>query len=87
MNAFPMSNFITPVAIAREAGLSPVTVRRYLKKSQFKKKSSESGNWQKFDAEKLPELVALCKSKRKKPRMNQHNAVLKSTLQQAEGAR
>jgi hypothetical protein len=67
----PAMSFITPVDVARAAGVDPETVRRYLRRRYPK---PYPGVWQRFDASQLPELVEWCRSQQQRHRNNRFNS-------------
>lgn len=64
--------YITPAHVAREAGISADTARAYL--SELSPKDGPPRTQHRFDAARLPELVAFCQSKRRRRYFNRFNA-------------
>jgi hypothetical protein len=73
-----MTSQISPVDVARACGLSDATVRRYLESSEHRK--GDKHLHQKWPAETLPFLVAFCRSRQKRKRLNRFNAVPLSSI-------
>jgi len=69
----PQNAEITPVDVARAAGLDPNTTRRYLK-------DENPVTWKrtrkKWNASELPRLIEICESKRQRRCLNKFNAQL-----------
>ena len=63
---------ITPVDVARAAGIDPNTARRYL---NGKLPPLWERTRRKLPAEKLPDLVALCQSKQQRRCRNKFNSI------------
>jgi hypothetical protein len=70
------AKYITPADVARHVGISPDTARAYL--GEVFPKDAPKRAQHRFDAAKLPELVALCESKRKRRCFNRYNVPMSS---------
>ena len=66
-------SYITPAHVAKVAGLDPNTARRFI--SEEIPKTSGKRSQQRFEANRLSELVALCHSKRQRLCRNKFNSV------------
>lgn len=65
--------YITPTHVAKVAGLDPNTARRFIAEAFPKRTGKRSQH--RFEADQLPELVALCQSKRQRLCRNQFNSL------------
>lgn len=65
---------ITPVDVARAAGLDPKTARRYIDEELSPLPWERTRR--KIPADQLPAMVELCKSKQKRKCRNKFNSVL-----------
>ena len=64
--------YVSPVDVAKAAGISENTVRKYLHERYD---SPGPRRWMLFDVAQLDDLVTFCQSKRKRHRFNRFNAV------------